>query len=157
MSEREEHKELIHRLAERLRNHTEPYKDGAWERFAATHGKRRPTLWPYASAAAVLLAAVGWYWSARYADETRVTPPIAQQEVVAQPVDPATPPGQPAGHTPQPRATALVVVPEETVAVPKEVLMVQEATLVKETDADPGEVADSKVPPPTVVVAATDT
>src|SRR5690606_17877291 len=100
---------------------------------------------------------VGWYWSARYADETRVTPPIAQQEVVAQPVDPATPPGQPAGHTPQPRATALVVVPEETVAVPKEVLMVQEATLVKETEADPGEVADSKVPPPTVVVAATDT
>ncbi|MEC3881328.1 hypothetical protein [Parapedobacter sp. 10938] len=88
MSEREEHNELIHRLAERLRNHTEPYKDGAWERFAATHSKRRRKLWPYySSAAAVLLAAVGWYWAAQYLSETPPLPQMVQHESGAQSAD----------------------------------------------------------------------
>lgn len=84
MSEREEHNELIHRLAERLRNHTEPYKDGAWERFEATYGKRRRALWPYWSAAAVLLAVVGSYWLTRHSDEFLIRRQHAQEDVVLQ-------------------------------------------------------------------------
>ncbi len=79
MSEREEHNELIHRLAERLRDHTVPYKEGAWERFVAVHGKRRRKLWPYWSAAAMLLAAFGLYWSTRYTTEMPITPQLVQQ------------------------------------------------------------------------------
>ncbi|MGV3764199.1 hypothetical protein [Parapedobacter sp.] len=87
MSEREEHNELIHRLAERLRNHSEPYRQGAWERFAAAYVKRRRRLWPYTSAAAVLLAAVGWYWSTRYVGERPRSLQLSNQEVVTQPSD----------------------------------------------------------------------
>ena len=89
MSEREEHNELIHQLAERLRNHTEPYKDGAWERFAATHGKRRRKLWPYWSAAAMVLAAIGLYWFTRHASETTMPPQVVQQGVESRPLEPS--------------------------------------------------------------------
>src|SRR5690606_27528263 len=88
MSEREEHNELIHRLAERLRDHTEPYKDGAWERFAASYGKRRRTLWPYWSAAAVVLAAVGSYWLMRHSAEFPTPPQHVQRDAVVQSVVP---------------------------------------------------------------------
>lgn len=59
MNESEENKELIQRIAETLRNHAEPYKEGAWERFSTTHGtfRKRVVWWPYGSAAAVLLVA----------------------------------------------------------------------------------------------------
>ncbi len=80
MSEREEHNELIHQLAERLRNHTVPYKEGAWERFRAAHGRPRRKLWPYWSAAAVLLATLGSYWIIRHSNETLMPPQIVQQD-----------------------------------------------------------------------------
>lgn len=63
MNEREDDKELIRRMAEVLRNHTEPYREGAWEQFSARTGgrpSRRIVLWPAWSAAAVLLIAFGW-------------------------------------------------------------------------------------------------
>ena len=50
--------DLIRHMAERLRNHTEPYKEGAWERFAARSAapSRGRRLWVgWAAAAAVLL------------------------------------------------------------------------------------------------------
>ncbi len=64
MNESEENKELIRRMAETLRNHAEPYKEGAWERFAALNGvlHKRVLWWPYAATAAVLLLAVGLFW-----------------------------------------------------------------------------------------------
>ena len=60
-----EHKELIEQIAETLRNHVEPYREGAWERFSTTLvKKKKPLLWPYWSAAATLLLAAGvWLWS----------------------------------------------------------------------------------------------
>ncbi|MFC7522632.1 hypothetical protein ACFQRK_01655 [Parapedobacter sp. GCM10030251] len=63
MNESEKNKELIQRIAETLRNHAEPYREGAWERFAATQGIRRKRVvwWPYGSAAAILLAAAAWF------------------------------------------------------------------------------------------------
>ncbi|MFC3199725.1 hypothetical protein ACFOET_19055 [Parapedobacter deserti] len=64
MNGSEKDRELIQRIAETLRNHTEPYKEGAWERFSAIRG-RSPrhwvTGWPYWSAAAMLLVALSWY------------------------------------------------------------------------------------------------
>ena len=85
MSEREEHNELIHQLAERLRNHKVPYKDGAWEHFAATYGKRRRRLWPYwSAAAAVLLVSVCSYWFIRQSTEVQAPPQMAQQSAVQQ-------------------------------------------------------------------------
>lgn len=64
MKERDENKELIQRMAEMLRNHTEPYKEGAWERFSAAQGiiPRKRVLWPYWSAAAVLLVTAALFW-----------------------------------------------------------------------------------------------
>ncbi|SFC14425.1 hypothetical protein SAMN05421747_10560 [Parapedobacter composti] len=55
--------ELIKQMAESLRNHTEPYREGAWERFSAMYGKPKPALWTrwYWGAAAVLLLAAGWF------------------------------------------------------------------------------------------------
>src|SRR5690606_14393522 len=66
--------------AERLRNHTVPYKEGAWERFRAAHGRPRRKLWPYWSAAAVLLATLGSYWIIRHSNETLMPPQIVQQD-----------------------------------------------------------------------------
>src|SRR5690606_15794887 len=84
MSEREEHNELIHRLAERLRNHTEPYKDGARERFEATYGQRRRALWRYWGAAAVLLAVPGSDWLTRHSDEILIRRQHVQEDLVLQ-------------------------------------------------------------------------
>ena len=80
MNEHEEHNELIPRLAEHLRNHTEPYKEGAWEHFVTTYGKRRRRLWPYWGAAAVMLLAIGGYWLMRQPADSRLTPQLSQQE-----------------------------------------------------------------------------
>ncbi|SEL34299.1 hypothetical protein [Parapedobacter koreensis] len=64
MNESEENKELIQRMAAALRNHEESYREGAWERFSAVHGKPKPKVlrWPYWSAAAVVLLATGLFW-----------------------------------------------------------------------------------------------
>lgn len=60
-----EKRELIRHMAETLRNHTEPYKAGAWERFAA-HSANRPrrslARFGWVAAAAVLLLAAGLVW-----------------------------------------------------------------------------------------------
>lgn len=62
-------KDLIDYMAEQLRDHSLPYKEGAWEHFAQKHGgkkplgKQKPTgFWPYVtSIAAVLLLGVGLF------------------------------------------------------------------------------------------------
>lgn len=74
MNESEEHKELIYRISETLRNHMEPYKQGAWERFSAARGitPRKRVLWPYWSAAAVLLLAGALFWFHRTSDAPMV-------------------------------------------------------------------------------------
>lgn len=56
----DKNEDLFRQMAEKLRGHTEPYRQGAWEQFATKSGiTQRPkrTMWPY-WAAAVLLVAV---------------------------------------------------------------------------------------------------
>ncbi|WP_257670301.1 hypothetical protein [Parapedobacter tibetensis] len=75
MNESKKNKELIQRMAETLRNHTEPYKEGAWERFSAKYGipkKRGMVQWPYWGAAALLLMAMGLFLFDRQTDELDV-------------------------------------------------------------------------------------
>lgn len=61
MNEREKNRELIQQMAETLRNHAGPYREGAWEQFSAKYGapKKRTIKWPYWAAAAVLLMVAG--------------------------------------------------------------------------------------------------
>lgn len=50
-------KELIDDIADKLRDYELPYREGAWEKFASLDkGRKSRVLWPYWSAAAVLLA-----------------------------------------------------------------------------------------------------
>lgn len=59
--EHDKHDDLFRQMADKLRNHTEPYRQGAWERFAAKSGVGRPPkrkAWPYWAAAAMLVAGV---------------------------------------------------------------------------------------------------
>src|SRR5690606_10566636 len=56
----ENHQDIIKEMADRLREHSVPYKEGAWERFKEAE-RRKPrylVLWPYLSAAAAILIAV---------------------------------------------------------------------------------------------------
>lgn len=49
-------KELIAYISEALREHSEPYKEGAWERFVEKNKKKpKVVLWPYLSGAAAVL------------------------------------------------------------------------------------------------------
>lgn len=66
MKEGDHNNELIHRMAETLRQHTEPYRPGAWEQFKAQYGQPKRTvsaLVRYAGwvAAAMLLVVSGWF------------------------------------------------------------------------------------------------
>lgn len=55
-------KELIKHIATQLKNHEESYLPGAWERFAAQEEKpKRVLLWPYFTAAAILLVALSTF------------------------------------------------------------------------------------------------
>ncbi len=58
--EPEKHRDIVKQMAERLREHTMPYKEGAWERFEEYKRKKskRFVLWPYLSGAAAILIAV---------------------------------------------------------------------------------------------------
>jgi len=61
MMDSEKHRDIIKQMAKRLREHTLPYKEGAWERFETYEAKKskRFVLWPYLSgAAAVVIMAV---------------------------------------------------------------------------------------------------
>lgn len=155
MSEREEHNELIHQLAERLRNHTVPYKDGAWEHFRATYGKRRRRLWPYWSAAAVLLAAVCSYWFMRQSGETRVPLQMAQQNVVPQavevaPVVPADPEGSAVYHADaeEQRPYAAAQIPVVTQATDREEVVVEDTEVDNSStpEAEPQRLAVAEKP-----------
>lgn len=54
---KENKKELIDDIADKLRDYELPYREGAWEKFASLDkGRKSRVLWPYWSAAAVLLA-----------------------------------------------------------------------------------------------------
>ncbi len=56
----DKNEDLFRQMAEKLRGHTEPYRQGAWEQFATKSGmnpRAKRTTWPY-WAAAVLLVAV---------------------------------------------------------------------------------------------------
>jgi len=63
MSGKGKNDELIDHIANRLRNHAEPYREGAWERFAAqAEGRRRRGMaWSRWAAAAILVLAAGWF------------------------------------------------------------------------------------------------
>lgn len=101
MSEREEHNELIRQMADRLRNHTEPYRAGAWEQFAAAYGARRRRVWPYWSAAALLVAVIGVYWLGRHTDSGQLPPQLVQQQPLPQAAEPSGPERNPsAGQAP---------------------------------------------------------
>lgn len=53
--------DLFRRMADQLRGHAEPYRQGAWEEFAAKSGiagRAKRKAWPYWAAAAVLLVGV---------------------------------------------------------------------------------------------------
>lgn len=55
-----DHQDIIKQMADRLREHSVPYQEGAWERFKGVE-KKKPrllVLWPYLSAAAAILIAV---------------------------------------------------------------------------------------------------
>jgi hypothetical protein len=57
----EDHQDIIKQLADRLREHSVPYKEGAWERFKEMEKKKSSPilmLWPYLSAAAVILIVI---------------------------------------------------------------------------------------------------
>ena len=57
----EDHQDIIKQMADRLREHSVPYKEGAWEHFKEMEKKKSSpilVLWPYLSAAAVILIAV---------------------------------------------------------------------------------------------------
>ena len=53
----DKHKDITEQMAEKLRNHSLPYKEGAWERFQEFEASKskRVVLWPYFSAAAAML------------------------------------------------------------------------------------------------------
>lgn len=92
---KEKDKELIAYIAEKLREHELPYKQGAWENFSS--GQKKPlraVLWPYASVAAVLLLVAGLYWFR--------TPAIHGPETANATAETAFAPGQPAGAPEQP-------------------------------------------------------
>ncbi len=56
----EDHQDIIKQMADRLREHSLPYREGAWERFEKFEKKKSKqlVLWPYFSAAAAILIAV---------------------------------------------------------------------------------------------------
>jgi len=58
-----DNKELIERMADVLREHSAPYKEGAWERFAAVGGKRKKIVpfWYLSGVAAMLLLGVALF------------------------------------------------------------------------------------------------
>ncbi len=87
MSEREENNELIRKIAQTLRGHTEPYREGAWEGFSAKYGtpKRRLWAWPYWSAAAALLLTVGIYQLNRGPAEQVPDRPVATTQPTSVP------------------------------------------------------------------------
>lgn len=58
----ENHHDPIKDLAKRLREHSVPYREGAWEQFEARKQKKTQGLWPYFSVAAVLLIAITLFW-----------------------------------------------------------------------------------------------
>lgn len=122
MNEREENKELIQRMAETLRNHVEPYREGAWERFATANTKpAKRVLWlPYWGAAAVLLLAMGLFWFTRRPN----TPDGVQHEIAQHDAD-----------SPQQAAPRVTKVPA-TGKSPVDDTLVPETSLVQIPTAD---------------------
>lgn len=120
MNEREENKELIQLIAETLRDHAEPYKEGAWERFSAMQGvSGKRVLWPYWSAAAVLLIAAGLFLFRPKPE----TPAVDLVNLTTQPEQPiAEPLSEPQASTtpprvvaePEPESPAVSTTPEKT-------------------------------------------
>ncbi len=58
------HQETIQNLAKKLREHSLPYKEGAWEQFEAKvqRAKKPMVIWPYFATAAVLLIAFSLFF-----------------------------------------------------------------------------------------------
>ena len=84
MDETEKNRELIEHIADKLRNHAEQYKEGAWERFSARSAgrPRKPIAWLGWAAAAVVLLAAGLFWFTGPQSDRR----IARQFPAASPV-----------------------------------------------------------------------
>src|SRR5690606_2483753 len=53
----DKHKDITEQMAEKLRKHSLPYKEGAWERFQEFEASKskKIVLWPYFTAAAAML------------------------------------------------------------------------------------------------------
>ncbi|PPL00005.1 outer membrane beta-barrel protein [Parapedobacter indicus] len=144
MNGSEKNKELIQRIAETLRNHAEPYKEGAWERFSAAQGiVRKRVIWPYWSAAAVLLVAAVLFLVNSTSDSP--TPTIANLDTKKeQPITSA--PAEPLASTEKEQTTVTRLL-EKTEASPQRVSRPkQRSTAVDETHMEPLVVAQAAVP-----------
>src|SRR5690606_584899 len=118
-------------MAETLRNHAEPYKEGAWERFAALNGMphKRVLWWPYAATAAVLLLAIGLFRFNQAGGTDVAGPELVEMDMErahpvpqesAQPTtinelpDAAREPIKLVSKSPRPRRQDRIAVPEDT-------------------------------------------
>ena len=76
----------IQEIAEKLREHTVPYKEGSWERFKELEGKKKKfILWPYLSAAAVLLIAFTLFSLPKESKD--IAPELTSKQVISQKKD----------------------------------------------------------------------
>lgn len=109
MDETGKNRELIEHIADKLRNHAEPYREGAWERFSArSAGRPRKRLaWLGWAAAAVVLLAAGLFWFTGPQRDMR----IARQAPAASPVVSGV--QAPEVNTPEPQAIPPSVVVEQ--------------------------------------------
>lgn len=95
MNEDDNNKEFIERIAATLRNHAEPYKEGAWERFAVQSRpeRKRRLAWVGWAAAALVLFTAGLFLFQReqeyphVAQTTALYPPISTEQPIAEKQD----------------------------------------------------------------------
>lgn len=78
---RKEYKDITELIADKLKAHKEPYKDGAWERFQQTSGSQGTPPWRWiAAAAAVLLVGSFFFIRLNQQNASRKAPSLAVVE-----------------------------------------------------------------------------
>ncbi len=106
-------------MAETLRNHAAPYREGAWEQFSAKYGiapKRRMIQWPYWAAAVLLLTAGIWVWTIDWQGVEKID--LAQHDVELPPAPPVAETERPAESV-VPDVATLSTAPDRTIPVSK--------------------------------------